>query len=514
MKSCLNTINHWEKKHPARILAIALNLTLGACATPNSTLDTTIKQQPKGGVVRNITSFDGALSCMDNLFVSNGVKDVVITSSGLPDATGAIQVGSKDIMISAISKMSVRSNAFKFVDFDPLQLDIAQLFSIASNAGGTAKQFEIPQYYIRGAITQFDQSVLSQNNSLNITKLIGTSGGIQSSNVSSVISTDVNLVKMLSRQVIPGVQSNNSIVINQANTSGNVTAQLTNKTIPLQLSFSRNEGSHAAVRTLIQLSMIETLGKLTHVPYSQCLGMPSTISTARTQALQEFNALSTQQQSARIEQALQKNGYLKTGISMESAISSYQKDNDLIANGRIDFDLYNSLLNQRLSQKKSFQAEQISSQVKAVSLQKIKAPVGLHLKASKPTGIYKVGDTLKAALHVTENAYVYCYYQDAKRRLSRIFPNRFSPDSFVAAATPIMLPAAKAQFKIVFDEKGTKEGIVCFAAKTEVGLKVPEKYKAVDLSPIPQSSLDDVISIFYGAGATGISHKKLTFNVQ
>jgi len=503
-----------KKKFPAPILVVALSLLLNACTTSTSTHEATAVAAPKGGVVRNITSFDGALSCMDNLFLSNDVKDVVITSSGLPDATGAIQLGSKDIMISAISKMSVRSNAFKFVDFDPLQLDITQLFSLASNAGGTAKQFEIPQYYIRGAITQFDQNVLSQNNSLNITKLIGTSGGVQSSNAASVISTDVNVVKMLSRQVMPGVQSNNSIVINQANTSGNVTAQLTNKTIPLQLSYSRNEGSHAAVRTLIQLSMIEALGKLTRVPYSQCLGIPSTKPTARSQTLQQFNELSTQQKSASVEKGLQKAGYLKSGTSIKNAISSYQKDNDLIANGRIDFDLYSSLLNRQLVRKKSFQAEQISSQVKSISLQKIKAPVGLHLKASKPTGVYKVGDTLQAALHVTGNAYVYCYYQDAKRRISRIFPNRFSPDSFVAAAKPIMLPAAKSHYKIVFDEKGKNEGIVCFAAKTEVGLKVPEKYKAVDLSPIAQSSLDDVISVFYGVGATGISHKKLTFDVQ
>ncbi len=39
----------------------------------------------------------------------------------------------------------------------------------------------------------------------------------------------------------------------------------------LNFSFDRSEGTHQAIRTLLQLNSIEVLGKLAKVPYTQCL---------------------------------------------------------------------------------------------------------------------------------------------------------------------------------------------------------------------------------------------------
>ena len=40
----------------------------------------------------------------------------------------------------------------------------------------------------------------------------------------------------------------------------------------------------------------------------------------------------------------------------------------------------------------------------------------------------------------TQDAYVYCYYQDSKGTVARIFPNRFQPDSLLHAGVQIQVP--------------------------------------------------------------------------
>ena len=83
--------------------------------------------QPQTAPVRTITSFNEALRCMDELFLAQGKKDIYITSAGIPDATGLIAAGTKEMLITAISKMSATSGAFRFVDYDPTQLDVQVL---------------------------------------------------------------------------------------------------------------------------------------------------------------------------------------------------------------------------------------------------------------------------------------------------------------------------------------------------------------------------------------------------
>ncbi|MDH3661197.1 MAG: hypothetical protein OEU92_14415, partial [Alphaproteobacteria bacterium] len=55
---------------------------------------------------------------MDGLFMQYGISGWLVTSDGIPDATGEISAGTKEMLISAISQASVQSNAFNFIDFE------------------------------------------------------------------------------------------------------------------------------------------------------------------------------------------------------------------------------------------------------------------------------------------------------------------------------------------------------------------------------------------------------------
>ena len=138
------------------ILAMGLVSLVTGCFTMPE--EVPIKARPDASPVRTITSFSASLRCMDRLFKQYGTTNWLVTSDGIPDATGEISTGSKEMLISAISQASVQSNAFNFVDFESdSNVTVLASFVADPNTDVPVPQgFEIPKYYIRGAITQLD----------------------------------------------------------------------------------------------------------------------------------------------------------------------------------------------------------------------------------------------------------------------------------------------------------------------------------------------------------------------
>src|SRR5262252_4088996 len=138
-------------------LLIAIIFVLCGCYPRPETAYTAA--QPRTAPVRNIGNFSEALRCMDDLFLAQGKRDIYITTAGIPDATGLIAAGTKEMFISSVSRMSAKSGAFRFVDYDPTQLDV----QVLSQMIGLREDFVAPSYYVRGAITQLDSNVLASS---------------------------------------------------------------------------------------------------------------------------------------------------------------------------------------------------------------------------------------------------------------------------------------------------------------------------------------------------------------
>src|SRR5579859_7102762 len=89
-----------------RLRRVCLALALGLMGCQPNPETAQIAAQPQTAPARTITSFNDALRCMDELFLAQGKKDIYITSAGIPDATGMVAAGTKEMLITAISKMS------------------------------------------------------------------------------------------------------------------------------------------------------------------------------------------------------------------------------------------------------------------------------------------------------------------------------------------------------------------------------------------------------------------------
>jgi curli biogenesis system outer membrane secretion channel CsgG len=498
----------------ASALLMALLTVLGACQTrPEIAYDVA---QPRTPVVRNIGNFNEALRCMDDMFIAQGKQDIYITTAGIPDATGLIAAGTKEMFITAVSRMSAKSNAFHFVDYDPTQLDV----QVLSEMVGLHKEFVAPNYYVRGAITQLDSNVLQSSASAGVS-IPGLDAAINANQIVSVVSIDLNMGKLVTRQIMPGISASNSIAVVQSGKGADVGGLIGKAGLSLSVSVDKSEGFHQAVRSLIELSTIEILGKLTRVPYWQCLSIESTNPNFRSEARGWFDTMGERERSHFVSAALVRTGYLQgdddaASVGFSDAVARYQVDNDLVPNGRIDFDLYYRLLaaDARRPAAKPVTAVPVNE---ATTAPAVGAPSPLRLVVDSPRGpkpTYRIGDTMVIAVQPNRDAFVYCFYQDAKGTVSRIFPNRFQPDPFLHANARIEIPSAgQESFAIRFDKPGGMEAIACLGSDHEIGLNLPDRLKAQDLEPLPISGLDDVTAQFRSIPGAQINEARLTVEV-
>ncbi len=491
---------------PKRIRGYAkavLALLLSGCAfTPPEKAPQVA--QPKTRPVRNVTSFTEALRCMDDLFARFGVQDVVITSQGIPDATGEISTGTKEMMISAISRMSVKSHAFRFVDYDQTQFDVNALQQLV----GFTEDFAVPNYYIRGAITQFDQSIVSESAGAGFS-LPQVDAGVSADQVISLVSVDLNVGDLLTRQILPGTTSNNTIAVRRSGKSFDAggTIEKLDLGLNFNLNLNQNEGMHQAVRTLVELSLIETLGKLTQVPYWRCLQIEQTSPALMAQAREWYDSMKPEKRVEFVQRALKGAGYYngpidgKMNPELRDAIGAYQDANGLLANGHITFDLYASLVSGDLAlARKPKEDEAPAKYIPAGT--SVARPLELLVATEKGTRpVYRVGETLNLTLRSTRDSFAYCYYQDANGVVARIFPNRFQPNALVATNASIQVPGPSAGFEIIFEKGGgARENILCLASDVELGTLLPPELKTQDLAPLPVKSLDELEEAFRKAG--------------
>jgi curli biogenesis system outer membrane secretion channel CsgG len=502
---------------PLTIVLAALVFTLlVGCAAIKQAGDPSTIVQPESRPIHNLTSFSLSLSCMDTLFVDYGVRDIVITSQGIPDATGEIRVGTKEMLISAISRMSTRSGAFRFVDYDQRQIDINAL----QNLVGFTEDFLVPNYYIRGAITQFDEQVLSQSASggMSVEDFDIGAGG---NKVTSLVSIDLNMGNLLTRQILPGTSANNTIAVSRSGRSADMNGAI--NMIDLGFSFNvslnRSEGMHQSVRTLLELSTIETLGKLTAVPYWHCLGAGNTSTAMIEQARGWFYTMSDDQQRLFVQRALSGlglyNGPIETDVAsseLSQAVGAYQASQGLLADGKINFQLYLTLIGDNLALGEAPEAASLAKVQHVIS--PIENPLDLFLTTPRgEQAKYKVGDTLSITLRVSEDAFAYCYYQDGANKVVRLFPNRYQPNALVAANSPFTIPGVKAQFEIVLERSGITEEVLCLASREELGIDLPERLKGKDLVPLSVDSLDGIATAFSNLGEAKAVDQRLAFKV-
>ena len=511
---------------------VAATIALAGCSTLETKQETIDKTNaarvgPEQTPFRSITGFSSALRCMDNMMIDYGVRDVSMLVEELTDNTKKINAGTRDMLITAVSDMTRRSRAVRVVAYGK---DATNAISFLASAQRKSPYEVIPQYDIKGSVSQFDENVIRNQKDVGIGIQPFLNLGIARDNASSILGLDLSVLATRDMSVLPGVTSRNSVVILKGGKGADADAAYHKFGVNFSMTLSQSEGQSQALRGLVELAVVELMGKLTKTPYWTCLGADVNANEDIKQEMSDWfyaMAASRLEIIAYFQNQLRRRGFYDGPIdgefnpAIDEAIANYRAALGLSREPKLDeafFKAYLAADHSKIpapSRPASVSAQPAPPAALAApqssATAAAQAPLALALAADNNRTQFKPGESFNLIVRPTRDAHVYCYLQDETSRIMRFFPNRFARDSLVPAAKPLLLPGPM-RFQLVMNEKGVPETIACFATQRDLSITLPASMFGTDFEPLVVGSLDQIRSAF--ANAAGGAVAEQTFHVQ
>jgi Domain of unknown function (DUF4384) len=338
------------------LLALGAAFLLAACATPYRPDEGDARfasqvaplNRPLTQPTRSFSSYSVALGCMDRLLRDMRMPTTLITSKNIPDPSGKVTVATKEMIITALSQMSRTSGAFRYVDYevDLIRQDTVQNLTTLL-IGANQLQIQRPALYVSGAVTFADINVASNDAD------IGTSAsrletGYSRNRSGTLIGLELHLGEFRTRTLIPGIDTANEVVISNSGWGVDVAGRIGAYGVQFNVGKEFNQGTSGAVRTLVELGVIELVGKWSRVPYWQCLSLDQTHPDFQRTLMDWFRDEDGAQLAKNIQAMLHTRGYLPNAqadaTAFKQAVVRFQTDQDIVPHGQLSFELYERLM--------------------------------------------------------------------------------------------------------------------------------------------------------------------------
>lgn len=495
-----------------------------------------VKAGPQTTPYKSITGFASGLRCMDNLLLDYGTRDVSVIVEDLADQTKKVNAGTKDMLISAVSDMTRRSRAIRLVAYGQ---DSGNTVGFLFQALRRDHFSVVPQYALRGSISQFDDAIVRRNvdAGVSITPYIGL--GYASTAQASVLGIDLTMLSTQDLGVVPGIASRNSVILFKQGKGFDGEAEIRKFGINFSLSTATQEGQTQALRTLVELASIELFGRLAKVPYWSCLGASATDEAVVGEMRDWYDAMLANpteiieyfQVQMRVRRVY--DGPIDGVVNpqIKEAVARYREALGLSREPKLSFDFFQAYLGAKHSEV-SARVEPVTSDTTpltppAAAASAAGAPAApVAATAASPAAVarlalqlgtankitrFAAGEAIQLAVKPNRNAHVYCFLQDENQKISRFFPNRFRRDSRIDASQGLQLPGAM-RFEIRMNPRGAQETVSCFATERDVLPDLPAALAASDFEPLPVASLEQVRDVFVNVSGGTLAQEY--FHVQ
>ena len=481
-------------------------LLLSACVSnpsPKVLSEVRAQANPIDRSGRAVTNFTPALRCMDEMLFTQGVRDITLMMEEFRDITQKLPIATRDMMISAVSDMTRRSRAVRLSVFGADQQNLTQFLQQAQKQSAFSV---VPQYNLRGNISQLDDSVEKRGASVGLglaERLFGVRFGTETK--FSVLGFDAAMVETENMQLLPGVTSKNLTVLASRDASaGDGEAKLTNPGLDVVFSFaaSRSEGTAQAARNMVELALVELVGKLVRLPYWQCVKVSDQDPEVQREMEDWFLSMDASELRSFLQERMRERRYYdgasdgQESAAFQRALTGYRTALGVPASGPADLDFFKRFITVPVARgplgaparpvKTSATTPTATESAPAapitVAADIEPAPTTLSLAAapSKPKG-------LSLEVQSTQSGYLYCYSQDpVSQKIVRIFPNRFARDPRIEAGKRIRLPDGK---RFVLNPASE---YACLHAPREVYADLPPPLRWGDFEEIRLKSFDEI----------------------
>ena len=247
------------------IIIIILHFMLGCSSTEPSAQSKTLDHEiPK----TRTTTYDNYLhefGKMYRMFYGKNIK-IYIQSKPIENVTGGggLPGDLSQMIITAVNKIG---KPIYYVPFDP------RYIALEVETGGSLSR-NLPKYVIAGGITEYDKNIQSTGSGLNadasgITEgnEFDSSANMNANNSLSRLSLDLHLLDYQNQTMVPGTQSINTIEIKNSSKKSSFNFFIFGSGIGYNGQVSSKQGVHAALRILVESSVLQLLAREAGLPY-------------------------------------------------------------------------------------------------------------------------------------------------------------------------------------------------------------------------------------------------------
>jgi len=444
---------------------------LTACESNPQNVDVKLK---KSAPTPKFTIYSQAINKMGMMTEIYDSIPLRIMTTEISDNTGTSVATSAEIPrdITEMVKSALNSIGGKitYIPYDPsfLSNNMAVGYSEFANK-------LVPDVMVSGGITEFDRGLVTKGDGTNL-GLAGTVGGkalgfaYDDSNKSSLarVTLDFNLVDFQTFAGIPRIQAINSIKLNKALKETNIGFQIIGNAFGVKGDVKKVQGRHAAVRLLVQLSMLQIVGRYQKLPYWNLIPGAIVDQVVLDRVMEDYYDMSSQQQIVKFQELLFIKGYniditgqfdSKTKAALQKfAVEKNIADNGINAN--VYWELYNSIQithesrhkRKLLMNKGSVAVAQVQApkQVAAPrkSAPKQEAPETGQLKIWTNQRQYRIGDVMTVKFSVDKPMFVRLMIVNSQGGVDTLFPNAMQSDNYLKPGNTYQIPPVGAEFTL------------------------------------------------------------------
>lgn len=250
--------------------ALAALVVFAGCAAQKTVHDVSndpIVATPARKPVYNATVLESAVQCLNSQLNSALRKNIVIATDEIKDRAGTKVEGGREFVITSLSRLNADGRITVSDWTREAQKEGAS--GVVLSVDTNALKMSIPDLTVRGAITQSHTAERAkQGGGINLFGFVG--GGQSEMRTASSIALDLRLIDTERQRVL--TTSSNVISISSSSVDSNFYAGKIGKgDFDYDLSWEQSEGNAAAVRTLIDMCLIELLGKHFGLDYGRCI---------------------------------------------------------------------------------------------------------------------------------------------------------------------------------------------------------------------------------------------------
>lgn len=335
----------------------------------------------------------------------------------------------------------------------------------------------LPDVVLVGGLTEFDRGLATKEERFDISGAadeLGIPMGLDfedtRKNSLARITLDFNLLDFKTFIGIPFIQAVNTINVHKGLGVDNLGFTVYGQTLGLRGQMKKVQGRHAAVRLLVQLSVIQVLGKYQNIPYWRFVPNSEPDSVVLDAIKEEFYSLEPVDRIAKIQEYLflygkdvQVTGRLdaKTQTALNSVITQLGVQNSkpvseevylaLFENVPLEVksqvrrkqvnamiaDYQNNLRVVALAEKPSVETmDLIDTQVKPKELT---SSLG-ELKVWTNKQVFNIGEKMEIFFEVTQPMFVRIVTVNSVGKVATLFPNPYQNDNFVKPGKTIKIP--------------------------------------------------------------------------